>query len=549
MPIRMMKKLKLKLTPNWEMIRSVLLSSVLIIMLRYLGALQYLEWWAIDWFFKLRTVEPKDTRIVIVGVTEEDIAKLQASTIKDGTLAELLKKILEGQPSAIGVDILRDISQPPGTQELLDVFSKYNNVYGIGKQTGIKGHPDYDLVAPPPIPKKQITDISAIYDGDRVRRRGFLYPITAGENSVPSLATALAFHYLGQRKISTEPDKDKKVVFNGKYFTPFKLNQVTFMPFQKNTGPYLFSASDGGYQTLINWRNTGEVFDFDVVSVTEVLENRVNPSIFKDRLVLVGYLSPIKEDKVFTPLSRGSEATPLAKFGVEIQAQLASQIISATLDGRPLIKVWHEPSMSLWVVFWAGVGSCCIYVYRKKKWWQGGIYLGVGTIVLVVGNFIAFTSFGWLNPLIPPFFSMILAATIGVIYNSEKNRKTVEYLKKNLNKSTKPSLSNENRELLEVAEKMRNKLIPSLQRAMIFSKRIEKKLEDLEKIFANNIDSLNHQEIAEAFWAEIREIINLSTNLDQSFEDFRESLNTEMTSDIVVKLENYQINNDSENDL
>ncbi|MGH2415920.1 MAG: CHASE2 domain-containing protein, partial [Microcystaceae cyanobacterium] len=104
----------------------------------------------------------------------------------------------KGNPRAIGLDIFRDHPVPPGHDELMKVFQSTSNLIGIGKQTGIRGDPDYDFIEPPPIPAEQIADASVSLDGDDVQRRGFLYPVTK-EKQIPSLGLALALRYLSQQ--------------------------------------------------------------------------------------------------------------------------------------------------------------------------------------------------------------------------------------------------------------------------------------------------------------------------------------------------------------
>jgi adenylate cyclase len=58
-----------------------------------LGALQPLEWGAIDQFLRWRPQEPADDRIVIVGINETDINRLDHWPTTDAELAELLKAI------------------------------------------------------------------------------------------------------------------------------------------------------------------------------------------------------------------------------------------------------------------------------------------------------------------------------------------------------------------------------------------------------------------------------------------------------------------------
>jgi len=81
---------------------------------RLAGSLQFLELVTLDKFLRLRPPEPQDERIVIIGITEEDIRRTQTYPIPDRDIANLLQRLQTYQPSAIGLDIVRDVPVEPG---------------------------------------------------------------------------------------------------------------------------------------------------------------------------------------------------------------------------------------------------------------------------------------------------------------------------------------------------------------------------------------------------------------------------------------------------
>lgn len=91
----------------------------LLIILRSAGCLQLLELVALDRFFHLRPPEPRDDRIIIVGISESDIQKVGKWTFPDAVIAQLLEKIKQQQPKAIGLDIYRDLPVEPGHWSLV----------------------------------------------------------------------------------------------------------------------------------------------------------------------------------------------------------------------------------------------------------------------------------------------------------------------------------------------------------------------------------------------------------------------------------------------
>ncbi|HEY9711015.1 MAG TPA: CHASE2 domain-containing protein, partial [Oculatellaceae cyanobacterium] len=94
----------------------------IVIALRFLGWLQPWEWAALDQSFRWRPLEPTDKRIVIVGISEEDLKKVGQWPMTDAVLAKLLEKVKAQNPRAIGLDLYRDLSVAPGNAELVKVF-------------------------------------------------------------------------------------------------------------------------------------------------------------------------------------------------------------------------------------------------------------------------------------------------------------------------------------------------------------------------------------------------------------------------------------------
>ena len=117
---------------------------VLVIGMRELGLLQSVEFLAYDKFLTWRAGEnTTDPRIVIVEITEEDIAKYDFP-IPDDLLAKLLKIIASAKPIAIGLDIYRDVAVPRDGRQLAElnrVFHENQNIVGIFK-FGDAEHPD-----------------------------------------------------------------------------------------------------------------------------------------------------------------------------------------------------------------------------------------------------------------------------------------------------------------------------------------------------------------------------------------------------------------------
>ncbi|MGB6299465.1 MAG: CHASE2 domain-containing protein, partial [Rivularia sp. (in: cyanobacteria)] len=97
------------------------------------GGLQPLEWMLLDTMLRLRPLEKRDERIIIVGIDELDIQSIGKYPIPDGKIAELLNKLETYKPRAIGLDLFKNVPVEPGSEQLKQVFEKNPKIIGIEK--------------------------------------------------------------------------------------------------------------------------------------------------------------------------------------------------------------------------------------------------------------------------------------------------------------------------------------------------------------------------------------------------------------------------------
>ena len=320
-----------------------LLCAVLIcLMCRYTGFWQEEELYIFDQFTQKAAPLSIGERVIIVTITEDDIKSFPCFIPDDLKLATTLKNIAQQKPRAIGLDLIRDIPVPPGSEELKEVFKNTSNLYGIGKFTGIKGDPFFGYIAPPEIlyNLKRVGDVSVVVDEDGVIRRANLFP-TTGESAIPSLGLLLAQKYLEKEGIFAESGTNNRL----------KLGKVEFPIFNKNNGAYI-RADDGGSQALMRW--FVPLQQFKQVSFNEVYENQIPTNLFKNKIVLIGYWTTSqKRDLFYTPFSAESNGkTPRQAFGVEVQANFSEYILQTVLDGLPPLKSLPEGLEIIWISSW-----------------------------------------------------------------------------------------------------------------------------------------------------------------------------------------------------
>ena len=374
--------------------------TLLVVLLRAAGILQPLEWRAYDRYLQWRP-EETDPRIAIVGIDEEDIRQQGQAILSDGVYAEAIRKLAAQEPRAIGLDIFRDIPVEPGHAELEAVFRSTPNLIGIRTVLGDSQERDVVDAAPTLAELGQVGINDGIVDIDNTIRRGLLQVTTPEGTTAPSLALYLALLYLDPEGISPEATDIENV---------WRLNGAVFRRLGPNDGGYVRADAEG-YQTLINYRGGSELFE--TVPLRDLLNDRLPDDWARDRVILIGPVAESLKDRFFVPHSSKMLALPQPMAGVEIHANLTSQIISAALDGRALIRTWPEPVENLWIFLWAAAGATVTWLQRnpgKRSLARQMILVVAIASILVLGAYALFLA-GWWVPVMPPLLALVGAAT------------------------------------------------------------------------------------------------------------------------------------------
>jgi PAS domain S-box-containing protein len=374
----------------------------IVIALRLAGVLQLAELITLDQFFHLRPSEAADSRIVLVTIDEPDIQQLGQWPMSDAVLAQLIDKLKQQHPRAIGLDLYRNLPVEPGHQALVKVFASTPNLIGIKKVvrnvdgTAVDAPPELDHLG-------QVSASDFVLDIDSRLRRNLLYLRDRDDGTILSLGAKLAFLYLSAEGITpktVDPQQQR-----------FQLGQAIFSPIQSHEGGYV-RIDAGGYQILSNFRRLRQ--GFHRISMTDVLEGRMPPKLIRengnaplrDRIVLIGIEAESLKDNFYTSVTPSG----VTLAGVEVHAQLASQLMSAALDGRPLLRAWSEPLEWLWIVVWSGVGATLGWTLRSP---QRTIVQVLLYSIAVLGSAYLLFLVGWWVIVIPPLCALVGAALVG----------------------------------------------------------------------------------------------------------------------------------------
>jgi adenylate cyclase len=419
-----MKQWRQRLWPRRGLLAIAPTLAIAVILLRSLGLFQAWEWAVFDQYMRLRPLEPPDSRIVLVGLDENDVSELGQAIVPDGVYAEVIEKLRSQSPRAIGLDIYRDLPVEPGHSKLSEIFRTTPNLVGIQKVVGEKGR---ETVSAPDILANlgQVGANDIITDADNTVRRGLLSVQTSKGETVYSLALYLALLYLEPENIGP------KMVDTDTWW----LGKTLFRPFESSDGGYI-QADANGYQQILNYRGHSQTFE--QVSVSDVLHNRIPSNWATDRIVLIGAVGDSFQDNKYTPYSSSLLSFPEPMAGVEVHAHLTSQIISSALDGRATIRSWPEAIEWLWILGWSGMGVMVVWQYGqagKKPLTNASNRLAVqslavqrlavrgqreglviGLISLLLGSSYGLFLYGWWIPIVPALVAAVGSAAAVTAY-------------------------------------------------------------------------------------------------------------------------------------
>ena len=384
----------------------------LVILLRLTGLLQGMEWTMLDRFFQARPPADIDPRIAIITIDESDIQQIGQFPLPDRVLVQALQTLKRYKPRAIGLDLYRDLPVEPAHQELVELFKTTPNLMGIEKVVGSE-------VAPPPVLAKlnQVGLSDQVLDGDGKVRRALLSVRPSGAKLHLNLGLRLALRYLEAEGITPQslPNNPHQM----------QLGKTVIVPFQSNHGGYV-RADAGGYQILLNFRGTQE--QFQTFSIAELLADQIRPEKVRDafgaafagRVVLIGSTAESINDMFQTPYSSRLFGSPKQMPGVMIHANITSQILSAALDGRPMLRVWSEPVEWGWILLWCGVGAALSWQVKLPRVTVLIVALAGGGLIGIV--YLAFLQSWWI-PVVPPMIGLVVAAVTLPIVTSKQLEK------------------------------------------------------------------------------------------------------------------------------
>lgn len=254
------------------------------------GLVEMAELKSLDSRFRMRGVTPPQSPIILVSIDQDSFDELGLSWPWPRDLhANLLHKLAPGHPKLIALDILFTEAKPDPQEDrtLAEAIKKAGNVILATEYTEVPSAfgPKMSLSLPILLVREHALGygpVNLIIDQDGIVRRGQL-ALSFQDRIYPSFAYRIYQRLAGKEGLKRE-----------------KASPI----------PY-----------IINFR--GPARSYPIVPYYRILRGEVEPSFFRDKVVLVGAFAPSLHDTFPTPFSASQ---PMA--GVEIQANLVETLLA-----------------------------------------------------------------------------------------------------------------------------------------------------------------------------------------------------------------------------
>ncbi|MEM9266653.1 MAG: CHASE2 domain-containing protein [Cyanobacteria bacterium P01_F01_bin.13] len=337
-----------------------------VMVLQFLGWLQPIELRVFDQLMRWRPPEPADERFLVITVNETDIQyqdrlgyQRTGGSLADEALLQILETIDHYQPRVVGVDFYHEAPYPaPLATQLNDRFIA---VCEVARTVGV--NQPTSIAAPPELNIQQVGFTDFALDPDyRVRRQIIGMD---GSNNCPTRAAfslRLALRYLQAEGISLTFTPAAQI-------GPLKLPRLT-----TTSGSYQMPLGElRGHQLMINYRSQNP----QSISLENLLSGQLDnqlAELVNNRIVLIG-LANTKDNHFIS-------GQPGQLPGVIVHAHMASQLLSAVLDQRPLIRWWPNLLEILWIGSVSLLGSFLVW-WKFSRRYPIWILISSGIVVII----------------------------------------------------------------------------------------------------------------------------------------------------------------------
>lgn len=370
---------------------------------------EHIETLFLDYRFKIRNLlsaPSVPTDVLIVTIDEKSLSRYGRWPWGRRLQAELIKKIFEGKPKVVVVDIFYPESESPESDRALaDVFSKYKDRLVVALGFEVEERKVFD---------GEIEDVLYDYAIPRIENLRYLRAVEAYRVLLPPepIGSSAIFGH-----VYSLPDRDGKlrweniyIKYGEEYFPSLALQAVRIamdVPPDKvsimgGTGVgvgEVFIPTDEFGRLHINY--IGKEGSIIHKSAADVLSDNIPNKLFRDKIVFIGTSAIATYDLKITPFSANMP-------GVEKNATVVTNIIS-----RDFIK--KLPAyIDLLVVLLTGI-SVLLISRKQRALYSFIVYVSLTTI-LVITNQLFFTYYGVRINFVYPLFTLLTEGSFIISY-------------------------------------------------------------------------------------------------------------------------------------
>lgn len=373
---------------------------VLIVLLTVTNLFASVDYMLKDFIYQ--TPRGVNNDIKIIAIDERTIEELgQIGTWSRQVYADLIHQLNtdESKPAVIGFDIIFSgyfdgETAIDGDKAFADMCKEFKNVVVASQLV-------YDE-------KPEVSDNGII-----------IYPIDALYNPYPELAESA---HVGYASVSQDSDGivrrvQFEEVYQDEHHSLFSKKVFDIYCEQMNIQKQTIKTDKYG-KVLINY--SGKPGDYEVISMVDVLEGKIDNRAFQNSVVLVGAYASGMQDNFQVPNGKSNQM-----YGVEIHANIIQSLMQNrfSVNGNPIVAG----------VILGFVAAILHLFFRKSKIWVATVLL-----ILAIGSEIAIGSLLnnngiCISLLYMPFgvvLSYVYCLALRYILESRKRKKVLNALKK-----------------------------------------------------------------------------------------------------------------------